>query len=231
MPIWTFEQGIGSAGIEPLAFSNNVKANSLLVACLAANPAATAPSPPTDTRGTSYTSIRRVVDAPSTLMAEWWWGVAPSAGANTVDFITGNNFRSYIIAEFSVDSGTIAIDDNAGTPVENGQVMASNTTAGDNVTSGTFTTQGSDRLVVGWIADNNAGATLTAGSGFSERVATNQEGFAGNPTKLESLVLAAAGSTAGTWTASANMGGASVLAAAFKATGGGAQNQIAWIVA
>jgi hypothetical protein len=231
MSVWTLEQAKGTPGTEPVAFDNNVKSGSLLVAFEAANPASTDPGVPTDTRGTSYTRIRRVVDTPSTLIGVWWYGIAPSAGANTIDFITGNNFRSYIIAEFSVDSGTIAIDDTAGTPVENGQVMASNTTATDNVTSGSMTTQGTDRLIVGVVAANNNGATVTAGTNYTQSAATNQEGFAGNPTKMEYRTLAAAGAVEGTWTSSANIGGASVLAAAFKATGAVASNQLAWIVA
>lgn len=227
MPTWTFEQGIGSAGTEPLAYSNDVKAGSLLVVMGGGSPASKDPAVPTDTRGTTYTRIRRLADVSSNDEQDtWWWGIAPSAGPNTVNFDAATSFRVYIVSEFSVDTGTISIED------ETGQVQASNTNADNNVTSGSITTLGTDRLIVGFCVNNGTGTSLTAGTNFTERVATTIEGTGGgNPAKLQSRVLAAAGSVAGTWTAGSNMAGANVAVAAFKAEAVGAQNQLAWIKA
>lgn len=218
MAVWTFEQGIGNAGTEPLAYALNVKSGSLLVVTQAFTPGTLNPVAPTDTRGTSYSQIRKLNDATNGNGSAWWWGISPGAGANSVNFdATGASFAAYMVAEFSVDTGTISLE------AEIGQVQASNTNATDNVTSTSVTTLGTDRLIVGWFEDSNNGlVSSAAGTGFVERVATNLSGLTNNHVKMESQTLAAAGSVAGTWTVNTNMSGAVVYVAAFKAVAAGA---------
>lgn len=225
MAVWTFEQGTGSAGTEPLAYGSNVKANSLLLVTASMTPNTLNPAVPTDTRGTVYTRIRLLNDSANGNMSCWWQGISPGAGANTVDFdAAGSSFQAYMVAEFSVDSGSISME------AEIGQVQASNTSATDNVTSTAVTTLGSDRLIVGWFSDSNLGlSSSAAGTNFTQRVATNLSGVANNHVKMESQTLAAAGSIAGTWTVNTNMAGAMVYVAAFKAGADVPQNQLAWI--
>jgi hypothetical protein len=220
---WTFEQGTGSNTSNVVAFPSNVKSGTLLIA-VAQGEGTSALSTPTDSRSNTWTLIRQVNDATANQCLAWWYAISNGAGACTVTHPNLPDFECYIVAEYSVDSGTISIDDNAGTKIENGQA-ANHTTASNNTTSGSFTTQGADRLIVGVTAENTAAVTFTAGTNYTTRVTTSLSNTGGAaPMTMESKALASAGAAAATWTANAS--GRSInVGAAFKATGGGVTEQ------
>lgn len=104
---WTAEQG-RATNSNSLAFTNNVKANSLLLVGQDIDNS-NADALPTDTRGTTYTPIDETVTGGSQRI-KWWYGFAPGAGANTVTCASGS-FNGITIAEFSENSGgTISLD-------------------------------------------------------------------------------------------------------------------------
>jgi hypothetical protein len=198
MATWTALQQASNAGTSGSpAFPSNVAAGSLLIA-VETGPSAFDPAGvPSDTRGTTYTRLRRISDATNDIAAVVWYGIAPSAGANTVTFPSSTSFDSYIIAEYSVDAGTISLR------AETGSTPASHTSATDNISSGTATSVLSDSLVIGVSVEDGADVTIAAGSNFVLDEQTNLEGFTGNPVSLEHRTAATPGSYAATFTANA----------------------------
>lgn len=232
MSVWTFEQGDGENTTNVVPFPGNVKAGSLLVAIEGGDNNGAQPSAPTDTKGNTWNLIRFMNDATDDFTLTWWYAIANGAGADTITFDPPLDFDSFIIAEFSVDSGTIEIDESGGTEIENGSV-ANHTNAADNVSSGNITPTVNDALILCTAVETSALVTFTQGTDFLERVATELPPPApsGAPFKLESRVLASPAAVAGTWTANAS-GRATCFAAAFRAVGGPPptpNNQLAWI--
>lgn len=219
MAVWTFEQGIGNNNNDSLAFSNNVKAGSLLVIAQGGDNNGVQPTTPTDTRGNTWNLIRFMNDATDDVTLTWWYAISNGAGADTVTFQGLLDFNCHILSEFSVDSGTIEIDESGGTDIENGTV-ANHTNAANNISSGTFTPTVADTLILCTAIETSALVTFTQGTNFTERVATELPPPApsGAPFKLESRTLASPASTSGTWTASAS-GRATCFGAAFRAVG------------
>ena len=209
MPTWTHEQTAVNAGTEPLAFASNVKAGSLLIAMSTGDNTAIPMAAPTDTVGTSYSSIRQASSLNSQELC-WWWGIAPSAGANTVNFTGHALWDAYLVSEYSVDAGEITLD------VETGQTFTG-VTGTDGVTTGNVSASLDESLVVGFLTnDTGTLITYTAGTNFTERGLTNLSGSTNDKVTTESRVLATAGSVAATWTPSASAQGICFVAV-FKA--------------
>lgn len=232
MPVWTFEQGVGNNNNNALAFPGDVKADSLLVIAQGGDNNGAQPSTPTDSKGNTWNLIRFMNDATDDFTLTWWYAISNGAGADTVTFQGLLDFDCHILVEFSVDSGTIEIDESGGTAIENGSV-ANHTNAADNISSGNITPTVDDTLILCTAIETSALVTFTQGTNYTERAATELPPPApsGAPFKLESRTLASPAAVAGTWTAGAS-GRASCFAAAFRAVGGPpptAQNQLAWI--
>lgn len=104
--MWKFEQQNAVVGLttsQTAAFPNPVKAGSLIVLCIHASLTTTTftGTPPSDTRGTTYTALTLKTLA-GLGMAQIWWGITPSGGANTVTVTPSANDTVYLgILEYS----------------------------------------------------------------------------------------------------------------------------------
>lgn len=211
---WTNEQAASNPGTSGnVALPSNVKNGSLLVAYSTGDATFDPAEVPTDTLLTTFVRLARVSDATNNVAAVWWYGIAPGAGADTVAFPNSNNFDSYCVAEISVSSGTISLD------TKDAGNLRNHTNATDNITSNSISTSVTDVLVVGFNVDDGADVTISAGTGFVKipNAETHLEGFAGNPTTLESLTKASPGSTAATFTSNVS-GRGMAFVAAFKSS-------------
>lgn len=205
MATWTFEQGTGGNG-NSFAFPSNVKAGSLLIAACAGDNGVT-PSTPTDTQGNGYSLLSAVNDTTNGIRITWWYAIAGSASANSITFTNMSAFDAYLVAEYSVDAGTISLDTD-----DDGNLRNHLATT-DNITSDSISTSVADELIVGLNVEDGSDVIITEGTGFTKRVETNLEGFTGNPVTLEDKTLASPGSTAATFTGDAAGTGAAFVAA------------------
>jgi len=217
VPTWTHEQTTGGTSAGPLAYGLNVKSGSLLVIMFENDGADSDLSGlPTDTRGTVYQLIRKEIPAGSTQRFGWYYGISPSAGANTVTFTgLGTSFSAVKAAEWSVDTGTISID------AENGGKK--NAVVGtDSLTSVSVTASTNNSLVLGMCGtDDGVGSVVTAGTNWTDRNLTGLSGSPSDSFQTQSRILASAGSVQSVWTiGTATFDGAAYVAV-FKVDGGG----------
>lgn len=211
MAIWTFEQGTGG-NVNSFDFPLNVKSGSALIAATAGDRTVT-PATPVDSLVNTWNILGTVDDTTNSIRMAWWYAISNGAGANSITFTNMSSFDAYLIAEFSVDTGTISLDTS-----DSGNLRNHLGTT-DNITSGTISTAVTDELIVGLNVEDGSDVVLTEGTGFVPRVTTNLEGVVGNPVMLESKTLASPGSVAATFTADAAGTGAAFVAA-FKTTAG-----------
>lgn len=215
MATWTHVQTVAEAGTvldpthETVAFGSNVTAGSLLI--VGQYGSAAPGAVPTDTRGNTYTQIGTTLTTGNGQRLAWWYAINAGSGANTVDFPVMGTFDAAFVSEFTVDGGTISLDDSD-----------QNTFSVDDPSTPTMTASVTDTLVVSAIgSDQGAGVSYTAGANFTVRGSSALQGSANDTFAFESRQLASAGSVSGTWvTSAADTGG--VVGAVFKTTGAAA---------
>lgn len=214
---WSYVQGTGGTNFA-VAYPSNVQSGSLLVVGLAGDRGTTtSPSTPTDTVGTSYASLGTGDDTTNGVFAQWWYGISSSAGANTVTFTNMLNFDAYIVGEWSVSAGTIAL---TGTAI--GRV-ANHTSADDNIASNSISpSPGVGDVTVGLNVETGANVVVSAGSFFGKRAETALEGFPGNSVTFEDNILYGIAVPTATFTGDAS-GRSICFAAAFTVGGGSPQ--------
>lgn len=203
MPTWTFEQKKNAIDESPLAFTNNVKSGSLLL-CMAGRSGDlwTGSEVPTDTRSNTWTRIDRARNATDNYFGIWWYAISNGAGADTVTLPAGaGSFRASFIAEYSVDAGTISLDQHFG------RVQTGTGTGVNATTSTAVTTTANEELVVSvvWTSDGTtSGWTPGTTISYVERDDITSSDNATNHAAFEDAKQTSAGSVAGTWTAPAN---------------------------
>lgn len=205
MATWTLEQGTGS-NVNSFDFPSNVKAGSLLLSATAGD-RGTTPATPVDSLVNTWNSLGAVDDATNGIRMAWWYAIANGAGADSITFTNMSAFDAYMIAEFSVDAGTISLD------VKDNGNLRDHTNATNNITSGSVSVTVAEALVIGFNVEDGANVTITAGTNFAKRVETNLEGFPGNPVTFESYKKPSSGSIAATFTSDVSGRGAAFVAA------------------
>jgi hypothetical protein len=215
---WTNEQARSATG-NSLAFTNNVKLGSVLFVMQDIDSSA-ATGTPSDTISTPYALVDTSGATVGGQRITAWWGLAPSAGANTVTFLAGS-FSGVSIIELSESTGgAITLD------VHDRQAQSSTTPTSPSVTA---TANGS--AAVGWAgSDNGAVGDLVAGAGFvlgaQAAITSSSTDRQGNEYDL----TVSAGSIAAAWTLAGGTFRGDCGIAVFKvAAAGGAQNQLAWV--
>lgn len=204
----------GTATAPTLAYGSDNTGTNLLVCCVTWDTAGgRVISTVTDSKGNAW-GVSKFQDDTTNLQGGALY-IAPNAAAGpntvTVTFDGSAQFTGLIIAEYSGIATTSPAD---GTPA--GQT-ASGTTATDNVTSGNTTTGLAGDLILGVVVDTDGNSTITGGTGFTKRGASQTSGLS-----LEDLVQGSAGAIAATWTRSVS-GRYAAITAAFKAASGGTQ--------
>jgi hypothetical protein len=197
MATWSFVQGDGSNTLNNLPYPGAVVAGNLLIVGTAGENAVT-PGTPTDTRGTAYQLLRALNDTTNSIRSAWWYGIAPSSGANTVNFTNFLNNDAYLVSEFSVDAGNITFD----TGKEIGQIEAAGTGV-DAFNSTPVTPSVAESLAVAFGVQDGADTTMSGGTGYTVHTDcdTFLDGFPANQVRIESQKVGAV-STDGTWTLS-----------------------------
>lgn len=107
---WARDQARVSQGStsQTLAFPNDVKAGTLLLACFETENGSA--GDPSDSRGNTWNQIQAINTANGQRVA-WYYAISQDAGPCTVTFDLGVNFVACSIAEFSTDLvGTITLD-------------------------------------------------------------------------------------------------------------------------
>jgi hypothetical protein len=178
-----------------MAFTNNVKANSLLVLVGQLSQAPTS-STLTDSRGNTWT-IETFLDGGSSISLVMGWCInAGGAGACTVTFTptVAGNWR-WCLAEYSAVETT--------TPLDQKQTNLAQTSATptSNATSTLATT---DSLVIGGVATDD-GRTFTAGTNFTLR-SQSPSGASAGRSGLEDRNYTSTTGIAATWLMSASVG-------------------------
>lgn len=203
MTTWTHEQTVEETadtnGIQ--AYGTNVKAGSLLLAMITADPSSVFLNPsegvqglPTDTLGNTWKRLPYTISS-NNQYAMWWYAIANGAGANTVTLANPYstlNFKCFFISEWSVDSGTIKLDvalaDRGDTAVAAGT---------DAIVFPSLESHFADGLCVAiFDEDNGSGATITAGTGFTMR----RDNTTGQDLHYESRVVSSPGTVTATMT-------------------------------
>ena len=206
---WVHEQSNGLATAGPIAFTNDVKAGSLLIA-IHEDDATPPQTTPTDSRGNTWNLIGEKI---SSQAVHWWYAVSKDAGPCTVTFSAPAGFNGVKVSEWSrLDSATPALDAHI-----EGALITSDSTATDAYTSGSMTASQDDALVLGVLATEEGIATVAvAGTGFTMRETTGIFGSANDKFLYESMSLASAGSVAATFTETSLPQNSFVVAAVFK---------------
>ena len=204
---WTLEQAKHQQPSNVVAYANDVKTGSLLLACCSVD--VSPPATPTDSRGNAWTLIEYANEAQE---IAWWYAISKDAGACTVTLDPGSTFKGYIIAEFSTDLGAISFDTRS--------TYAYRATVGagvDKFTTVALTVAQDNSLVVS-LAGSDAGgiSDLAAGTGCVLDAQGDLASAGGDRIALEHQIDVAAGSKTLPWTTTSNWDGP-VLAAAFKA--------------
>ena len=198
MPTWTHEQTKAEPGHGPVAYANDVKAGSLLVACLEQAEIFEV-GLPSDTRSNTWAQIASAVTLNEQRIA-WWYTINGSAGPDTISFPDNtSNFDGVIISEWSVDTGGISYDK------QNNQYQAFAGPGTDVLTTPSVTPAANNSLILALFGSEEAtGPVITAGTNYLERGQTVLTNAASDPFELESRVLATAASVAATWTVATN---------------------------
>lgn len=205
MPTWTKEQA-KAATSRIVAFDNDVKAGSLLIACRDTDLDS---GDPTDSRGNSWSSIRNTL-TPNGQTIEWWYAISNGAGACTVTFSIEGSFNGYIIAEYSVDAGAISED------VENG-VYRSTTGAGtDKFQTASVNPSAPSSLMLSFAgSDSGAVSDLAAGTGCVLDAQGALSNSSGDRVALESDLTVDVGAQTFPWSTTGNWDG-QIQVAIFK---------------
>lgn len=167
---WAFvkQNATLGAGVtsQATAFGSNVAAGSLIIVAVHCNGTGTTVSgtKPADTRGTNYTACAAPVTLAGLGMAQLWYGITPSAGADTVTVTPSVSDTVYVgVAEYS-GIQPVPFDVPAGT-------SGTSTTPASGNTAATAT---DNELAFGFCF---AGGTATAGGGWSSRSTFNGDCF------------------------------------------------------
>lgn len=164
----------------------------------------------TDNQGNTYTQIRNTRDATNHQDITTFYAKNVTGGSVTVTGSldpTTRTFRRISIVELSGRDTTAPLD------VENGNASLTGSNATDGVVSGSITPTANGAMVVGAVMDTTGVASISAGTGFTER--SDLGGL-----QVEDLTQATAASIQATWTFSAANGYVAHVAA-FKAAGSG----------
>ena len=199
-------------GTSTVSFGSNTAAGNLIVASVTWDPNGTTATTATcsDDRGNSYTTVNTWIDSTNTQYLVICYAANISGGATTLTVTYGNGtktvaFRRVIISEYSGVVTSSPVDVSTGVGGVNG------TTGTDAITSGAATTTQAGDLIYGAVEDTGLETTITAGTGFVQRLALNANDLA-----VQDLVQPTAGSIASTQTfASAQRYDAAMVA--FKA--------------
>lgn len=149
-----------------LAFTNNVAANSILIASVAM-PGAPSVTSITDTRGNTWALRKRQAGIEGDA-AEIWWALNAGAGANTLTFDWSGAASAHVcISEFSGFANGVSLDQIAGAE-----------TTGNNIGHGNITTTISDSLAMTGMRTVTNATLSSRGDGFSS-LTNNVRGFHG----------------------------------------------------
>ena len=207
MATWTHEQSNGSASAGPLAFANNVKLGSLLVA-IQENDEAGVPTTPTDSRSNAWQLMDSHI---SSQRITWWYAVSKDTGACTVTFDVSAGFNGVKVTEWSFSPGPLVF-------VAADTVERSGTGGTGGMVSPAILATVNGSLVLGVLGTEEglASTTVAAGTGFVARESTGIAGSANDRFVLESGT-ADAGSAQATFTMSGTLQTSLVGAAVFSA--------------
>ena len=156
----SFVQGANAGGngsLVNVTTTSAVTAGNLLVVFLQCENSGTTGVTPTDSIGTSYSSVVSVPTGASQVVGTVYAGIAPSSGIVTVHATQGTSFNRTSIGEYK----------NATTTVD-----STNTTTGatNNVN---VTPLVANSLVLGIVGDFSSGATFTAGANMTANFSGN----------------------------------------------------------
>lgn len=188
------------------SFSANVDGGNLIVVAVTWDSTNTTTATCSDNRGNTYanatsgnnTTLRQA------MRVCYAANVAGGPTTVTVTFSATSSFRRIAVSEYS---GVATISPVDVTKTNNGV----GTTAVDNVTSTAATTTVNGDLIYGAVMDNDGGASITAGTGFTERFDT------GTGLAVQDRVQTTAGSIASTHTFSVTNRNYHAHMVAFKA--------------
>lgn len=191
-----------------VAMGVNATSGHLIGVCVSISNGAAYNAPTlTDTQGTSYTKQYLLSNIQSLSgYLEFWWGLAPSSGANTV---TWASTSAVALSRIGVASwGGIAAS-----PLDQTVTSATGTASTAITTGSTGTTAQANELALSCLYKFNTAPTLTAGSGYTSRakVDTIRDGF-----MLQEKILTSTGTVVGDGTASSNTSWGAMVAT-FKA--------------
>lgn len=208
---WTAEQAKAQEPSNVVAFANDVKLGSLLLACCSIEQSP--PATPTDSRTNIWTLIRYVNAAQE---VAWWYAISKDAGACSITFDgAGDTFKGYLIAEFSTDQGTISFDTGA----EAGSDKTVGGAGTDALVTDSITVSQDNSLVVSFVGSDTGGVSdLAAGTGCVLDAQGVLSNAGGDRVALEHQAGVAAGAKTLPWTLTSAYSGP-VLVAAFKAAG------------
>lgn len=209
MSTWTREQSNAATGaIVP--FLSNVKSGSLLVLGEDMDQS-TAFRLPTDTVGTIYSVIDQVVTGGGQRIT-MCWGLAPSAGANSVLF-SGGSFNGGSVIEFSVSAGTISLD------AHNTQAIDTGAVGTDAFVTASVTASQNGSLGVSYFGSDNGGmGDLAAGTGCVMDAQSAVDGSANDRQGFEHDLTISAGAQTMPWSTTAGTARGAVHVAIFKSS-------------
>jgi len=126
-----------------------------------------------DSQGNTYTLATFQYDSTQKQGLAICYASNIKAGANTVTvtFSGSSSYRRMVVTEYRGVSATVSVDVTA-------QNIAVATTGANGSTSGSATTTVSGDLIFGAVMDDSATTSITAGTGFTQRDATNGKDLA-----------------------------------------------------
>jgi hypothetical protein len=214
---WAFVSG---AATQTATVTKNVTAGDLIVVFHTFGDATSAPTiSDTDTNAWTQGAAQPVRDGTNGQSSVSWWAIAKTTLSITITIAASAGiFMGTAIAEYSGNAAA-AVGDGS-----NSALIAASTAANGQATGSVTTTQNGD-LIVSFITDSGAVATVaqfTAGTGFTKRPTASFDpgSGAGITYAVEDSVQAALGAINPTWTATA-LDAALGITMAFKAAAAG----------
>lgn len=196
-----------------LAFNSSTTASNLIVVAATWNSSTYTTITCSDSQSNVYSPVVYQNDATNSQMVGVCYAPNIAAGATTVTVAWGGapSNRALSIHEYSGVATANPLDVTTGT-------TAVGTTATDNISSGSVTTNVDGALIFGAIEDTTGNPTsATAGTGFTSR--TNTGAVGANEFNTEDLVQTNAGSIAATMTYGDNAQRYAALVLAFRPAG------------
>lgn len=208
---WTHEQSRAS-DTQPLAFSNNVKAGSLLIVGFSIDRSGVEPAAPFDSRGNNLILIERTQSLHDQVIS-WYMAVSNGAGADTVTF-DPKTFNGYLLSEFSCN-GTPTLDTD-------GTIRREATGTGtDAFSTSSVTAANAGSLILSFIAsDNGTTGNLVAGTGCVLGAQSAYSSSSGDRIALEYRLSGGPGSISLPWSPTVTWDGQVDIGVFYEAASG-----------